>query len=275
MRRLADKLAAVLKRDLITSLRYRAGFAMGIVGTVGELVAFYFLARAIGPGFRPDGQDYFPFLLVGTGLYTFLVAGVSAFLATVQEAQQTGTLEVLMTTPTPPAVLVVLSAASSFAGKAISLVLYLILGFALFGVAVHPNVIAVLAILVLSAMVAVSLGIFAAALQVATQKGSAVIWLLSSMWFLTGAMFPVSSLPQPLRQLAELIPITHALSGMRAALLGTVSNTGLGQHAAIQHVAIQHAGVLALWAALLLPLSVLTFSWVLRRSRMAGTLSFY
>jgi len=39
-------------------------------------------------------------LLVGTGFYTFLLMGVHAFLQTVQEAQQTGTLEVLMTTST-------------------------------------------------------------------------------------------------------------------------------------------------------------------------------
>ena len=40
-----------------------------------------------------------------------------AFLNAVQEAQQTGTLEVLMTTSTPPAELLILSAISAFVGS--------------------------------------------------------------------------------------------------------------------------------------------------------------
>src|SRR5450631_4826704 len=98
-----DKLHAILRRDLLTAIRHRSGFVVTLVGVFMELAAFYYLSRAIGPGFRPDGVAYFPFLLVGTGLYTFFVMSAQAFLNVVQEAQQTGTLEVLMTTSTSPA----------------------------------------------------------------------------------------------------------------------------------------------------------------------------
>ena len=97
-----DKLLAILRRDLLTAVRHRSGFIVTLVGVFMELAAFYYLSRAIGPGFRPDGVAYFPFLLVGTGLYTFFVMSAQAFLSVVQEAQQTGTLEVLMTTSTSP-----------------------------------------------------------------------------------------------------------------------------------------------------------------------------
>src|ERR1700678_3443464 len=95
-----DKLRAILRRDLLTAIRHRSGFVVTLVGVFTELAAFYFLSRAIGPGFRPGGIEYFPFLLVGTGVYTFFVMSTQAFLGAVQEAQQTGTLEVLMTTST-------------------------------------------------------------------------------------------------------------------------------------------------------------------------------
>ncbi len=111
-----DKLHAILRRDLLTAIRHRSGFVVTLVGVFTELAAFYFLSRAIGPGFRPNGVEYFPFLLVGTGVYTFFVMSAQAFLSAVQEAQQTGTLEVLMTTSTAPAELVVLSSISAFAG---------------------------------------------------------------------------------------------------------------------------------------------------------------
>src|SRR5258708_13963178 len=98
-----DKLHAILRRDLLTAVRHRSGFVVTLVGVFTELAAFYFLSRAIGPGFRPNGVEYFPFLLVGTGFSTFFVMSPHPFLTSLQEAQQTGTLEVLMTTSTAPA----------------------------------------------------------------------------------------------------------------------------------------------------------------------------
>src|SRR5256885_11350051 len=122
---LLDKMVAIARRDLLMAIRYRIGFFIGAAGALAELAAFYYLSRAVGPGFRPDGLEYFPFLLVGTGLYTFLVMGINAFLHTVQEAQQTGTLEVLMTTSTPAPVLIFLSSMSAFAGNTLQLLFYL------------------------------------------------------------------------------------------------------------------------------------------------------
>src|SRR5207244_12806950 len=139
MKGLLDKMAAILRRDLLSALRYRNGFLLTAFASAAELASFYFLARAIGPGFRPEGMGYFPFLLVGTGFYTFLVMGVHSFLAAVQEAQHNGTLEVLMTTSTPPPVLVFLSAISAFAGNTVNLVFYLVVGLLIFDAPLRHN----------------------------------------------------------------------------------------------------------------------------------------
>src|SRR5438270_6237888 len=109
-----DKVAAIVRRDLLTALRYRSAFLITIAGAIAELAAFYFLARAIGPSFRPEGVAYFPFLVVGTGFYTFLIMSINSFVAVVQEAQHSGTLEVMLTTATPAPQLVILSTISSF-----------------------------------------------------------------------------------------------------------------------------------------------------------------
>ena len=258
-------MAAIVRRDLFTAVRYRTGFLLGALGGLAELAAFYYLSHAVGPGFRPEGVEYFPFLLVGTGFYTFLVMGINAFLRTVEEAQQTGTLEVLMTTSTPPAVLVCLSALSAFAGSAANLFFYLAAGLVVFGATLRANFTGSLVIFFLCVGLAIALGILAAAIQLAIQRGSAVIWLLGSVWFLTGTMFPVASLPKGLRLLSEMIPITHALSGMRLALLQGAPFAALASDIAI----------LALFSLALLPLSLIFFSYTLKRARQAGTLSFY
>jgi ABC-2 type transport system permease protein len=263
---LVDKLAVILRRDLLTALRHRSGFVVTLVGLFTELTAFYYLSRAIGPGFRPDGVAYFPFLLVGTGLYTFFVMSAQAFLSAVQEAQQTGTLEVLMTTSTAPAELIVLSSISAFAGSLTNLLVYVVAGVAIFRAAVHANFVACMVVLVLSLALALALGIFAATFQVAFQKGSALVWLLGSgLWLLSGATFPVRSLPAPLVVLARAVPFTYAIDGMRGALLE-------GRSLAEMSSTIV---ALTLFAVILVPLAMLGLSLSLKRARRFGTLSFY
>ncbi|HUJ96337.1 MAG TPA: ABC transporter permease [Terriglobales bacterium] len=264
---LADKMAAIARRDLLTTLRYRNGFLLATGGAAAELAAFYFLARAIGPGFRPDGMDYFPFVLVGTGFYTFLIAAINSFQHIIADAQQAGTLEVLMTTSTPPPVLVSLGAISAFAGNGLYLIFYLGAGFLVFGATpANSNLAGCAIVLILSLAVAAALGLLAAALQLAVQKGSAVVWLFASgTWFLTGTLFPVTALPAPLRVLAQLLPLTYSLNGMRLALL----------HGASLATLFPEVLALTLFAAVLIPFSLLVFSYTLQRARLQGTLSFY
>jgi ABC-2 type transport system permease protein len=263
---LLDKAAAIVRRDLLTAIRYRTGFLITAAGAAAELAAFYYLSRAIGPGFRPDGVDYFPFLLVGTGFYTFLIMSINAFLVIVREAQQTGTLEILMTTSTPAPVLVFLSAISAFAGNTVQLLFYLGAGLLLFGAPVHANLLGCVVIFALSLAIAIAIGILASALQLAIQKGSALVWLLGSgVWFMTGTLFPVATLPKPLRVAAQLIPITHSLDGMRMALLQAADWSALAGE----------IGILALFSFALLPFSLMVFAYTLRRARLQGTLSFY
>lgn len=262
----ADKLYAVLRRDLLTAIRHRSGFVVTLVGIFTELTAFFYLSRAIGPGFRPDGVAYFPFLLVGTGLFTFFVMSSQAFLSTVQNAQQTGTLEILMTTSTAPAEIIILSSISAFAGSLTNLLVYLGAGVAVFRAAIHPNLLSCVVLSVLSLVVALALGIFAAAVQISFQKGSALLWLFGSgLWLLSGVTFPIQNLPEPIRVLARAIPFGYAIDGMRGALLEGKSIVAMSTT----------VSVLAMYGIVLLPIAFVGLSLSLRRARQSGTLSFY
>ncbi|HEX7894985.1 MAG TPA: hypothetical protein VF447_12390, partial [Terriglobales bacterium] len=82
---IAAKAHAVIKRDVLSALRYRNGLLFAAFGPAAQIVTFYYLARAIGPQFRPEGLSYFTFLLIGTGFYMFLVSGMHSFLRAIQE----------------------------------------------------------------------------------------------------------------------------------------------------------------------------------------------
>ena len=78
-------------------------------------------------------------------------------------------------------------------------------------------------------------------------------------------MYPVSVLPVWLQHVARLIPITYSLEGMRAAILG---------HATLRELVPSLAG-LVVFAVVLLPISFAIFSWALRRTKIAGTLTHF
>ena len=263
---IVDKAVAVLRKDLLTAIRYRNGFLLNAVAPAAQLATFYYLAHAVGPQFRPEGMPYFLFLLIGSGFYSFLLTGTYSFLRSIQEAQQSGTLEVLMTTSTRPEVLLGLSAVSAFANAFVQLFFYVGVGCMLFARGVHINFFASALVFMLSVLIATAIGMVAAGLQVSIHKGSTVLWALgSSSWLLAGTLFPITVLPRPVQVISNLLPFTHSLTGMRLALLQPLSSAALQGE----------IGVLLLCALVLGPISLVFFSWTVRRARQLGTLSFY
>lgn len=261
-----DKAVAVLKKDALTAVRYQKGLVLSVISPVAQLATFYYLSRAVGPQFRPEGMPYFLFLLIGTGFYTFLLSGMYSFLQTIQEAQQAGTLEVLMTTSTSPAVLLCLCATSAFASVFVQFAVYVGGGILVFGSRVHAALTSAGLVFILSLVVAIAVGVIAAAMQIAVQKGSAVLWALgSTAWLFAGTLFPIAALPRPARLVSNLLPLTHSLTGMRLALLQPLSFTALRAEMV----------ALLLFAITLVPASILFFSWTVRRARQLGTLSYY
>jgi len=259
------KIIAVLKKDVITAVRYRNGFVLSNLAQVGQLATFYYLARAVGPQFRPEGMPYFLFLLIGTGFYTFLLAGTHSFLKMIQESQQTGTLEVLLTTSTPAAVLVSLGALSVFGEELLQFGIYIGAGIFLFAPVLHISVLACLLAFGFSILSAFAIGLFAAGMQISMHKGSAMLWALGSgAWLMSGTLFPVAALPKPVQMVSNFIPFTHSLTAMRLAVLG-------GSFAATT----REVGILAIFALILLPAGIMFFSWMVRQARQNGTLSFY
>jgi ABC-2 type transport system permease protein len=259
------KAAAVLQKDLLTAIRSRNGLLLSAFSPAAQLLTFFFLSRAVGPQFRPEGMPYFTFLLIGTGFYIFLLASMHGFLNVIQESQQTGTLEVLMTTATPPIALLCLAALSACGTAFVQFVFYVAAGLCLFPGDLHASVPGVAIVLALSVLIAISFGIFAAGLQVTLHKGSAVLWLFgSSAWVLAGTLFPIGTLPAPVRLLSQCLPLTHSLTGMRLAVLG-------GAGPALN----REMAILLLSASALLPASLAFFSWTVRRARQLGTLSVY
>ena len=110
---------------------------------------------------------------------------------------------------------------------------------------------------VFTLLIASAFGILAAAVQLAIQKGiRGGLASGSGLRFLTGTLFPVSSLPAPRASTVPIIPITYLLDGMRLAPIeGAPTVTFASRHPGVPGVDSP--------ARILLPLGGGRFSWTL------------
>ena len=259
------KAAAVVQKDFLTAVRYRNGMFLTAFAPAMQLLLSFYLAHAVGPLYRPEGFSYFSFLLIGTGLFMFLHSCMHGFLNVIQESQQAGTLEVLMTSSTSPVTLLCLAALSAIGTALLQFAVYISVGLLLLPFQLHIASSATVAVLLLSVSISIACGILAAGLQLSIQKGSVVLWLFgTTAWVFAGTLFPVGSLPEPLRIVSQWMPLTHSLTAMRLAIFGSP-----------RPAFMREFEVLLTFAIVLLPASITFFSWTLRRARQLGTLSFY
>lgn len=261
------KLQAVARRDVLTIVRGSMGLLARFFYVGVELATFYFLAQAVGPHFRPEGLDYFWFLLTGTAVFELLLASVQTLIRSLRDAQISGILEVLLSTSTRAVVVILLDSLSTLAGRVTHAVVYILLGVLLFRPELpQTNWPATLLILLLAVALSLSFGLIAAAVQVWLQKGDTAIALISGLVGLfSGVLFSVTVLPGPLRLLAHLNPFAHALTAFRAAAL-----KGAGWPELYPPLLL-----LGISCAILLPLGLWLFGFALDRARRNGSLLFY
>ena len=143
--------------------------------------------------------------------------------------------------------------------------MYLAWGSLLFGFPLRSaNWISVVLVLAATILSFSGLGIFSTAFLLLFKRGNPSKWFFVGVSSLVGGMlFPVSVLPSWLQMIARLNPVTYALEAMRAALL-----EGAGISAIARPLL-----VLLFFALVLLPSSMLAFSWALERTKSTGTLS--
>jgi ABC-2 type transport system permease protein len=128
------------------------------------------------------------------------------------------------------------------------------------------NLLAVLLLFLLSVAAFSSIGILSATFTLVFKRGDPLLWLFAGLsWLLGGVFYPLEVLPRFLQHAGQLLPITHALVGMRAALLCNASILEL----------LPQIGVLGVFALVGLPLSLLAFHLGVRWARVTGTLSHF
>ncbi len=253
------------KRDFFADLSYKLSFAFQIVDVLIGLGAYYFLARLIGPG-AFHGYRPFPFLLVGVAVNGYMSTSLICYSHSILGSHPLGTLKMVLATPTSPVGFVLYSSIYPLVRAGFDAFLYL-LGGLLMGLSLsRVNIPVALLVFILSEFAFSSIGILSATFTLVFKRGDPLLWLFGGLsWLLGGVYYPADVLPRFLRGASQLLPITHALIAMRAALL---------EHASAASLSPQIA-VLAAFGLGGLPLSLLAFYWGVRWARITGTLTHF
>jgi ABC-2 type transport system permease protein len=261
---------AFLRRDLREALTYKYSFISSVLGILLSSATFYFVAKLVprgAPSLGPFGGDYFSFAVVGVAFAGLLGMFQEGLSTVIRSAQLSGTLEALLVTPVPVPAILFGSSLYSLLFQIVRTALHLAVAVAFFGLALgRVNIAGVLAVGALTVLCFLSVGVLSASFILVYKTGNPFGWLLGTVsGLLGGVVFPVSLLPPWIRWASSLLPVTYALDGMRKCLLASAPFAAV----------LPDIAALAVFVAVLLPLSLGAFRLAVRKAKRDGTLSHF
>lgn len=219
--------AAFLVRDWRIARTYRSAVVLDAVATVSGFAVTFFLGRAFAGADVLDRAElndgYFAFAAVGLMALLVFDGCVSGPTERLREDQQSGTLEMLASTPVTPRQLLFGGATYRLSRALLNAGAGLLAAVAVFGL--RPTItveglIAIAVALVGAILVAGAIGtaIAAAALTV-RRTGVLTTAADTAIGLSAGLYYPTAVLPSGLREPAEASPVTWVVDLLRAGLL--------------------------------------------------------
>ncbi len=262
---------AFVKKSYLSAISYKLSFVMELFNIILSVAVFFFMSKLFGTAFIPYlkayGGDYFSFVLIGIALSDYLSLAMGSMASTIQGGQVMGTLEALLATPTEIPTIVISSSLYSFIWTSIRVIVYLIVGALGFKLNLaSANYGGALLILVLTIIAFSSMGIISASFIMVLKRGDPISWVFTNLsWLVGGLYYPVEVLPAWLQKLSVFLPLTYSLSGMRLALIKGYSLAQLSTQ----------IWALVIFAAVMLPISIMGFKYAVRRAKLDGSLTQY
>ncbi|WP_143307470.1 ABC transporter permease [Chitinophaga vietnamensis] len=157
--------------------------------------------------YNPELKSVFMFV---PGVMTLILLLVSAMMTsiTITREKELGTMEILLVSPLPPAMIIIGKVIPYILLAFINAVVILCMGVWIFGMPVKGSLLLLLAECVLFVLTALSLGILISTLTNTQQTAmmASMMGLLMPTVLLSGFVFPVESMPRPLQILSNVMP---------------------------------------------------------------------
>jgi len=262
-----DVTAAYLRRDWLVWSSYRFA-ALWQVMVVGIVVAGVALAGNTLVSKAADfngSKDFASFVLAGLAFTDALFAGLTGPSRAVRSGQTSGTLEPILLTPVRTWQFILGSSAFEALLAFVRTAFFIFSAVVFLGYWRNANVPGVVLVFTPAFATFLGLGLLAAAFTMVVKQGDPVVGgYMALSGLLGGTIIPVVLLPGWVQAIAQLLPLTHALRGLRLALDGAAFSTIAGP-----------VLILCAMAILALPFGLYAATWATKRARREGSLVVY
>lgn len=263
---LREAVLGVFRRDACLFWSTRLRVVTQTLALFFSLTIFRFVSRLVNVPAFPRPDDYFAYVAIGLVVLALLTATLTALPLAVRQELVAGTFERFAVSATGAVVgvaaMLLFPLVSGLAFAAVQMVLAILV----FGLDIRWSTAALaLPVGLLSGLAFAPFAmLLASTVVVAKQISGAAAFLTTGFAFLGGFFFPVDLLPDWMAWISEVLPFLPAIELLRHLLVG----------APLVDPALQVVR-LALFAAVLLPLSILGLRQAVKISRARGRLIEY
>lgn len=170
--------------------------------------------------FNPALKSVYMFV---PGVMTLILMLVSAMMTSIAitREKELGTMEILLVSPIKPVMIITGKVVPYIVLSFINAIIILILSVTIFGMPIKGSLILLLAECGLFVMVALSLGILISSITDSQQTAMMVsmVGLMMPTMLLSGFVFPLESMPMPLRIVANLLPAKWFIIILKSIML--------------------------------------------------------
>ena len=267
LRESATGAGALLRRDVLLFLSYRARLISQVAAAFFTIVLFYYISRLVTVSAFKTPNDYFAFAVIGVAIMEVVGSTLSALPLKIRQELVAGTFERLVVSPFgaicsivaatifPLVVALVMGTLSLLFA---SLAFGLPLDWSTAGFAVPAGLLAAAAFLPFALLVSAVVLAF-------KQAGSLTGFLVTGLSLVGGFFFPVSLLPGWIQWTSDVQPFTPAVELLRHLLVDTPM-AGSPARAVAK---------LGLFAIVLFPVGVWAVRTAIRYGQRKGTVTEY
>jgi ABC-2 type transport system permease protein len=259
---------AFVERQANLWKRHWAWEVVWLVYGVVNTLAITFIAKQLTQEGIVSGQqanDLVLFLLIGTLVWAYLSAVLDDISLVVTWERWEGTIEHTLMAPVPRVAHLVGTAVFGILHAMVRTTLIMVMALPFFDAQLdHANWSAAAAVIVVGSLSLIGLGILAGVLpMIYPERGEQLSFMLQAVVLLvSGVYYSVETLPTWLQAISRFSPATYLLEASRAALIDGAGIGSLGSDLV----------VLVVFAVVLIPLSIATFSAAERWAKRTGRL---
>ncbi len=267
LRLLAGGIAAVVRRDAAIYFSYRLRAVAQVALSLFTVTLFYYISRLVSVEQFPSPDDYFAYVVVGLVILHFLTATLALAPNNLRTEMVAGTFERFVVSPLGAAAgllgITIFPTLAAFATGAVTLLFAVVFyGFPVGG----PEVLLALPVAVLAAVSFLPFALLVASVVlISKQAGNIGNLVVIGLSLAGGVYYPPDLMPVWTRWLSEVQPFTPALELLRHLLIDTPT----------QGSPAVDALRLALFAAVMTPVSYGVLRAAVRTCRRRGTLTEY